>query len=169
MCQDANFRGRCWTLRHSEANFVPMGANDLISAVAARWDDGGGRYGGPPDHGWDRPRDYREGGRDWDRPRDGDRRRYDDRRDDGGRGGGQVCFFEHDHYRGKRYCAPVGAAVPWVGREYNDIFSSLQMPRGVVVTVCRDRDFQGPCTSFRGDVDFFGGGWNDTISSFRSH
>lgn len=173
MCEHARFRGRCMTLRRSEPDFTRMGFNDKASAVAAQWSDDGGRYGRPPDHGWDRPRDYRDDrnyrdgdrGRDWDRRRDSDRdrRRYDDRRSRG-----QVCFYEHAQYRGRRFCAPVGRAVSWVGRDNNDIFSSLQMPRGVRVTVCRDRNFGGPCKSFHGGVDFFGGGWNDTISSFRS-
>lgn len=153
MCEHSNFRGRCHRLHRSEPNFVRLGFNDRVSAVSAQWDNRGG--------GRDRD-DWRRDDRDWDRGRD--RRDYDDRR-----GRGQVCFYEHDNYRGRRHCAPVGARVPWVGRNDNDKFSSLQVPRGVTVTVCRDRDFRGPCTSFRGDVDFFKGDWNDTISSFRSH
>lgn len=167
MCEHSNFRGRCRTLFRSEPDFGRMGFNDRVSAVAAQWE----RRGDPRD--WDRrrdrdyrdPRDYRDyrDRRDWDRRRD--RGRYDDARRDRG----QVCFYEHAQYRGRRFCAPVGRAVSWVGRSNNDVFSSLEMPRGVRVTVCRDRNFRGPCKSFRGDVDFFGGGWNDTISSFRSH
>jgi Peptidase inhibitor family I36 len=165
MCEHANFRGRCVRLSRSEPDFVRMGFNDRVSAVSAEWEDRGGRDRGPRD--WDRrgDRDFRDS-RDFDRRRepDLDRRRYEDARRDRG----QVCFYEHDHYRGERYCAPVGAAVPWVGDRLNDKFSSLQMPRGVVVTVCRDRNFGSTCTSFRNDVDFFPPGWNDTISSFRS-
>lgn len=174
MCEHANFQGRCTRVQRSEPDFVPLGFNDRVSAVAAQWDDRGGPRDWDRGRDWDRrgprdrdPRDYRDG-RDWDRgrDRDRDRRGYDDDR----RGRGQVCFYEHDNYRGRRYCAPVGAAVPWVGQNDNDKFSSLQVPRGVTVTVCRDRDFQGPCKSYRGDVDFFRkDGWNDTISSFRSH
>lgn len=150
MCEHANFRGRCRTLYRSERNFVPMGFNDRVSAIAAQWERR---------RGWD-DRDRR----DWDRGRDRGRRRYDDDR----RGRGQICFYEHAQFRGRRFCAPVGRSVSWVGRSNNDIFSSLEMPRGVRVTVCRDRGFRGPCKSFRGDVDFFGNHWNDTISSFRS-
>ena len=157
MCEHANFRGRCRTLYRSEPDFVRLGFNDKVSAVAAQWEDRGG-YRGPPDRGWDRRRDDRD-------YRDRDRGRYDDNRRDRG----QVCFFEHDHYRGRRFCAPVGRPVNWVGRNDNDKFSSLQMPRGVTVTVCRDRDFRGPCKSYRRDIDFFRGDWNDAISSFRSH
>ena len=153
MCEHANFRGRCRTLRHSESNFVPMGFNDIVSAVAAQWEGRDWRRGGPPDHGWDRRRDW-------------DRRRHEDFRRN--RGPELVCFFEHAQYRGRRYCAPVGRVVSWVGRSDNDIFSSVQMPRGVTVTACRDRDFRGPCRTFRGNINFLGRDWNDTISSFRS-
>ncbi len=164
MCEHSEFRGRCHHLDRSEPDFVRLGFNDKVSAVAAQWDNRRGPRDWDRRRGWDR-RDYRDDRdrRDWDRGRD--RRGYDDRR-----GRGQVCFYEHDHYRGRRYCAPVGADVPWVGRNDNDKFSSLQVPRGVTVTVCRDRDFRGPCKSYRGDIDFFQkDGWNDTISSFRSH
>jgi hypothetical protein len=163
MCEHSNFRGRCSRLHRSEPSFVPLGFNDKVSAVAAQWE----RRGGPGD--WDRRRD---GDRDWrrdDRNSDRGRDRDRGRDDDGRRGDGQVCFYEHDHYRGRRFCAPVGRAVPWVGRNDNDKFSAVRIPRGVTVTVCRDRDFRGPCRSYRSDVDFFGGDWNDTISSFRSH
>ena len=159
MCEHSNFRGRCRTLRHSESTFVPMGFNDMVSAVAAQWEDRGGRDRGPPDRGWDR-RDDRDRGRDW------DRRQHEDHRRE--RGPELVCFFEHDHYRGRRFCAPVGRDVSWVGDSYNDMFSSVQMPRGVTVTACRDKEFRGPCHTFRGNIDFLGSGWNDMISSFRS-
>lgn len=148
MCEHANFQGRCRRLSHSEPNFVTFGFNDIVSAVEARWDRDA--------RGWDDRRDD-----DWGRrPNDGFRHDGDRR--------GAVCFYEHANYQGRRFCAPVGAAVPSVGREFNDIFSAVQMPPGVTVTACRDDNFQGPCRSYRGNVDFLGEGWNDTISSFRS-
>jgi Peptidase inhibitor family I36 len=170
MCDDANFRGRCVTLRRSEPDFRRLGFNDRVSAVAAQWDDRSGHNGESFDHGWGRPRDYRDDRDRRDRgPRDLDRDRQrsgDDRRDGGGRG--EVCFFEHQKYQGRSYCAPVGRAVRWVGDRYNDSFSSMRVPRGVTVTVCRDIDFRGLCHNFFGNVEAFDQAWNDTISSFRS-
>lgn len=143
MCEHANFQGQCRRLSHSEPDFVAMGFNDIVSAVDARWDRDA--------RGWDDRRDDDWGRRPHERgPR------------------GDVCFYEHANYQGRRFCAPVGAAVPAVGPEFNDIFSSMQIPPGVTVTVCRDNDFQGPCRRYSGDVDFVGDGWNDMISSFRS-
>ena len=178
MCEDANFRGRCRRLYHTEPNFVPMGFNDIVSSVAASWDDDRGSYRGPPDRGrdWDRRgddrRDWdrrryddrpRDRGRDWDRPRDGGR--DSDRRG----GGGQVCFYEDSSYRGRSFCVPVGQSVKSIGNGLDKKFSSMRSPRGVHVTVCDDKDFHGRCRGFGDNVDYLGNDWNDKISSFRSN
>lgn len=151
ICEHANFQGRCQRLSHSEPDFVALGFNDMVSAVDSRWDR--------DSRGWDNRRDG-----EWGR-RPGGGYRHDGY--DGGRRS-DVCFYEHANYQGRRYCAPIGAAVPSVGPSFNDIFSSVQMPPGVTVTVCRDDNFEGPCRSYRGNVGFFTGSWNDNISSFRS-
>jgi hypothetical protein len=163
ICEHANFQGRCRRLSRSEPDFPAIGFNDKVSAVEAQWDRDGRDWDNRRD--WDDRRGW-DDRRDWDRRRDDDFRRERDFRQDGRRG--EVCFYEHENYQGQRYCAPVGAAVPSVGRSLNDKFSSVQMPPGVSVTVCRDDNFRGPCTSFRGNVGLFRGDWNDTISSFRS-
>ena len=175
MCEDANFRGRCITLRHSEPDFVRLGFNDRASSISAQWE----RRDDHDRRDWDR-NDWNRPGPNWDRrqdPRHYDDRRYDDRRRDDRRGddrrgddrrGGQVCFYEHSSYRGQSYCVPVGAPVKYVGDAFNKKASSMRSPHGVLVTVCDEKDFRGKCKGFGENIDYLGNDWNDRIVSFSS-
>ena len=79
----------------------------------------------------------------------------------------RVCFYQHDDFRGRAFCAPVGAEVPQVDGA-NDSFSSMRAPPGVVVTACEHVYFRGDCIRLQGWNPSLGRAWNDRISSFSS-
>ena len=79
----------------------------------------------------------------------------------------RVCFYQHDDFRGRAFCAPVGAEVPQVDGA-NDTFSSMSAPPGVEVTACEHVYFRGDCIRLRGSNPSLGRAWNDRISSFSS-
>lgn len=138
MCEDINFGGRCLELDESVRDFRALDRwNDRVSSIAAEAE---GR--GPA------------------RPAAEPGATTTARR-------AQVCFYEDEDFRGRAYCAAVGAAVRGLG-EFNDRFSSMEAPPGVVVTACEHSNFRGVCLRLEGAVPTLGQLWKNRISSFRS-
>ncbi len=70
-------------------------------------------------------------------------------------------LYEHAHYKGKRweFCPGRGNPSGW-----NDKASSIQVPRGGKVKVCKHANEGGPCHSYFRDVANVGAYMNDQIS-----
>jgi hypothetical protein len=80
---------------------------------------------------------------------------------------GEVCFFEHVDFDGRRFCAESGRANAGLGDRWNDTVSSIKVGANARVEVCEDYDFGGECRVLRQDAADLTGGWNDRISSYR--
>jgi uncharacterized protein YraI len=78
---------------------------------------------------------------------------------------GQACFFEHWNYEGDSFCLRAGDDVAALNN-WNDRISSIRVEAGAEVTVCRDFNYQGPCTTITANVPQLVT-WNDTISAIR--
>jgi hypothetical protein len=79
-----------------------------------------------------------------------------------------VCFYEHENYGGRFFCAPAGSESKQVPAEANDEISSIQFFGSAEVTVYRDISFRGASRQITEDVPNLRRiGWNDRISSFR--
>ena len=75
-----------------------------------------------------------------------------------------VCFFEHINFEGRRECFSVGQRVPLV--RMNDLYSSVQIPPGVRVTICEHQNFGGRCIPLERSVaSFVELKFNDIVSS----
>lgn len=85
----------------------------------------------------------------------------------GGGGRGSVCFYTDWNYSGAQFCLDRGGRMDNLdGTGFNDQISSIQIPRGMQVTVCTDAYFRGLCQTYNRDViDFNRLGINDRISS----
>lgn len=79
-----------------------------------------------------------------------------------------VSFFEHSEYRGRYKSFQSGQSVSNLkSRNFNDLISSIKIPRGMQVTVYEDANFQGASRTLQSDTDFNDKSFNDRISSFR--
>jgi hypothetical protein len=79
-----------------------------------------------------------------------------------------VCFYEHDNYEGRSFCARVGASAPMVPPGTNDQVSSLRVFGNAQVTVYKDGSYRGASRVIDTDIPSLRRiGWNDRISSYR--
>lgn len=83
-----------------------------------------------------------------------------------GRPNGQVCFYEHDNYRGARFCAGPGDRYASLN-QFNDRISSIRVRGDVQVQVCEDFNFNGRCAVLDQSRRNLGNRNNDIISSIR--
>jgi hypothetical protein len=83
--------------------------------------------------------------------------------------GGDVCFYQHINFQGRQWCIDARERVPAVPQIFNDQISSVQIPRGVRVTVCEHVNFAGRCLTLdRSVASLVEAGFNDVISSIAS-
>lgn len=75
--------------------------------------------------------------------------------------------FENDNYGGNRLEAPDGAAMEWVGRQWNDRISSLACAPGCRLIAYQTIVFGGARANFTGARPSLGPVWNDRISALR--
>ncbi|MEO5807296.1 peptidase inhibitor family I36 protein [Devosia sp.] len=83
-------------------------------------------------------------------------------------GSGQVCLFEGAHYTGSSVCLAGGVV-------YNDLllghadnlYSSIQVPPGASVTLCRDRFFKSYCARINEDQPVLQQYLNNAVSSIH--
>jgi len=78
-----------------------------------------------------------------------------------------VCFYDDINYGGDYFCTDNAASNGLL--EMNDRISSIRVFGNAEVTVYQDRNFSGRSQTLTTDVsDLRPGGWNDTITSFRT-
>jgi hypothetical protein len=78
-----------------------------------------------------------------------------------------VCFYDDINYGGDYFCTNNDATNGLL--EMNDRISSIRIFGNAEVTVYQDRNFTGRSQTITADVrDLRPGGWNDTITSFRT-
>lgn len=75
--------------------------------------------------------------------------------------------FEDENYRGRRLEAPDGAAMEWVGRQWNDRISSLACAPGCRLIAYQTIVYGGARANFTGARPALGPVWNDRISALR--
>ena len=64
------------------------------------------------------------------------------------------CFYVQPNFQGQPMCIGANQRVPALGAA-NDRLMSVQIPRGVRVTMCSDVNFQGQCASFTESIPNF--------------
>ena len=74
-------------------------------------------------------------------------------------------IFEHGDFHGKSKV--FNKSTPWVGSDFNDIISSIKIPRGFVFKAYEDANYKGRSIVFSGSVPWVGSNINDKISSFN--
>lgn len=144
VCADADFQGRCVTVRGNDPDLTQTGFNDQISSVRLL-SGGGGRR--------DRRFDDDRGGRDF-----------------GGRGfggrGGSIMLYEHVFFRGDTRRIEGGSSN-LQNERFNDTVSSVRVSGGRW-QLCEHAGFGGRCITVDHDVgDLSAIGFNDQISSVR--
>ena len=78
-----------------------------------------------------------------------------------------VCFYEDINFRGRYFCAPVGAVTDYVPSGMNDRVSSIRVFGNAVATLFRDPNLRGQAKFVDYNVpDMRGMGFNDRVSSF---
>jgi hypothetical protein len=65
------------------------------------------------------------------------------------------CFYVQPNYQGSPICIGPNERVPSLPTTVNDRFMSVQIPRGVRVTMCADANFQGGCLNLDQSVPNF--------------
>src|SRR5262245_30117000 len=65
-----------------------------------------------------------------------------------------ACFYLAPNFQGQPTCVAPGQRLPSLG-PYNDRVASVQIPRGLRVTVCEDANFQGACTTLDQSIPNF--------------
>jgi len=155
-CEDAVFKGCCFTLSRDDRYLVADGFNDRVSSARPVTDRGNqgreGPGGGNGDGGFGRDNSFAGRG--------------DAGRGDAGRGDGDVILYQDVGFGGDS--RPVSDTVAdFRSLRFNDSVSSIRIRSGTW-QFCSDAGFQGRCMTFDKDVtslvpmDF-----NDTISSVR--
>ncbi|ATM94867.1 beta-gamma-crystallin [Yersinia frederiksenii] len=83
----------------------------------------------------------------------------------------KVCFFIDENYQGESLCTTEGNAIDVLPTKWNDSISSIEIPRGMVVSVSKDVYFSGQTLTFKDSVDSLlllrWANLNDEISSFK--
>ena len=64
------------------------------------------------------------------------------------------CFYVQPDYKGPPMCIAVNQRVPTLGAADNRLMS-VQIPRGLRVTMCADANFQGACMTFDQSIPNF--------------
>lgn len=64
------------------------------------------------------------------------------------------CFYAAPNFQGQPMCIGANQRVPALGA-MNDRLMSVQIPRGVRVTMCSDANFGGQCASFTESIPNF--------------
>ena len=90
----------------------------------------------------------------------------------GGGGGGSeeatACFFTDINYGGRKVCVKGTGNVNYIGNEWNDKLSSVQVTPGYTVTMYFDRDLGGGGYYTSGNqADFRSFNFNDELSSVK--
>lgn len=78
----------------------------------------------------------------------------------------EVCFYEQPNFRGQSFCVRAGDSDRSLSRRWNDSISSVRVDRGLVVLVCRDRNFRGGCAEIDSDLPRLNR-FDNAISSYR--
>ncbi len=181
VCEHANYRGRCWSVRGNERTLVPLGANDRISSVR-RIDGGPGGGGGGPRRDDVMIFEHTNfGGRSLGFSEDVPSlasHSFNDMMSSLRINEGRWQFCEHTNYRGvcRTFAADEDNLVP-LGM--NDRVSSFrQVTDGggggddhhEGIEVFEHADFNGRNLSFHGDVpSLVSFSFNDQLSSFHVH
>ena len=80
--------------------------------------------------------------------------------------GDYVVVYEHCDFRGERREVPVGQHRSLKNlRIANDSISSIEVPRGMELTIFEDDNFRGDSARLNSDVACLDRNWNDRISS----
>jgi hypothetical protein len=79
----------------------------------------------------------------------------------------EVCFYTNSNFRGRSLCVESGDASNRLNSTFNDAISSIEVPRGVEVEVCTDRNMRGTCALLDRDSSRLPSRLNDRISSFE--
>lgn len=76
-----------------------------------------------------------------------------------------IALYEDCEYGGKRYYLGVGSYKLYQMQIGNDMLSSMQIPRGLRVTLYEDDDFKGQYATYTNNIPCLENGWNDNASS----
>lgn len=80
----------------------------------------------------------------------------------------QICFYDGNNYSGASFCVPAGNANGGLGGIWNDRISSVTVPGGTSVKVCRNFGYGGFCQTYAGSVPVLNGFLNNQVSSFQT-
>jgi hypothetical protein len=84
----------------------------------------------------------------------------------GGTADAACTVYEHADFRGRSRTIDANQSVPWLGRGWNDIISSVRTSRNCTLRVYEHRDLGGRSAEFQ-TTSFVGRGWNDRISALE--
>ena len=76
-----------------------------------------------------------------------------------------ILLFEHRDFKGKSKV--FTGDTPYVGRDFNDIVSSLKVPPGYSVRLYEHKDYGGKSKVFIGDTSYVGKDFNNKASSLK--
>ena len=76
-----------------------------------------------------------------------------------------VALYEDCDYAGRRYYLGVGSYKLYQMQIGNDKLSSMQIPRGLRVTLYEHDDFKGQFATYTNNINCLENGWNDNASS----
>ncbi len=76
-----------------------------------------------------------------------------------------IALFEDCDYSGKRYYLGVGSYKVYQMQIGNDMLSSMQIPRGMRVTIYEHDDFKGQSATYTDNITCLENNWNDNASS----
>ncbi|CNI09939.1 beta-gamma-crystallin [Yersinia massiliensis] len=83
----------------------------------------------------------------------------------------EICFYADSNYTGESICAAEGDEVKRIMKNWNDRISSINVPKGMIISIYEDNDFSGRSITLRNNIDFLSHPdfkyFNDIISSFK--
>ncbi len=80
----------------------------------------------------------------------------------------QICFFDGANYTGASFCVDAGTSNTQLAGFWNDRISSVTVPAGSTVTVCRNASYGGPCRTYNADRAFLHALVNNKVTSFQT-
>ena len=79
----------------------------------------------------------------------------------------RVCFYEHENFRGRSFCARPGEQNAHLSSSWRRTISSIQISGNAKAVVCDHTNFNGWCATVTSSVRRVAPHHNDTIASYR--
>lgn len=77
-------------------------------------------------------------------------------------------MYQHLDFEGRTFVAEADVPYPSLGEGWNDVVSSVRVPRGCRLAIYQDYDFRGAARTISpGSYRSVGDSWNDEISSVQ--